>query len=291
MSNQKRERMQFTQKSRFSEEALSAIEKELGVALPEDYCAFLRKYNGGRPANNMIKTTWKKDQNGYLSIRMLFGLNRRDGEDVEACCTDEWVPEQTVYIGVTFMGESLCLSMREGEFGKILVAVDGEIHLLADSFTDFLQMGEEDHRQDMVFEPCDYSQYFRENMLKAFEKEIGAALPEGYCQYLRTTNGGYPDKTFFSDASEALMVQFFCGIHMPESYLDLRKTYAECKDILPSDAICIGQFEGGDMILLGISGEKRDHVFWMCHEDEECELLSDSFAAFSGALQDVPEDF
>ena len=43
------------------------------------------------------------------------------------------------------------------------------------------------------------------------------------------------------------------------------------------------------MILLWISGEKRDHVFWMCHEDEECELLSDSFAAFVGALQDVPE--
>lgn len=288
-----KESMDFSFKDDFSLSALIEFEKILGVELPEDYQNFLKQCNGGCPKNNLIKTDWKRTDNGYLSINLLFGLQTSDETDDIAYCREyDWIPEQMLYFGRTYMGESLYISLQPESFGQILCHdKKGELHLIASNFSGFWNLLEPNNGQDMVYGAEDYSEYFRENKLERFAKRIGYPLPEDYCHYLRTVNGGYPERTLFIVDGEEYILQSLFGINIPDDYMNLEWNYKVTKKYIPKGRVSIGNWEGGDLVLLGLGNEVQGKIFWQSHEaPDEYVLLCNSFQEFFDGLQEITDD-
>lgn len=123
-----------------SEEAVAALEKELGYPLPEDYRNFLLKYNGGsRPTP---KTFDYKSPNGKASrssVEIFFGLDVEESKNIKVQ-QDADQPDYLFIIGGD-LGGLLCIGINGDYQGKIYVwetTIGLDIILLANSFNEFL---------------------------------------------------------------------------------------------------------------------------------------------------------
>ena len=144
-----------------TDQDIAAMERELGVSLPSDYVAFLRKHNGGRPKPIMFPiydevyneepaagaSSYKK---GVLSF--FVGISKDDYNDLLnfAKLSEDRVPPEVLPIGRDVFGNLICLAVAGPNRGKVYwwfheeEADEGEpptynnIYFVADSFTELL---------------------------------------------------------------------------------------------------------------------------------------------------------
>ncbi|MGH0004278.1 SMI1/KNR4 family protein [Pseudovibrio ascidiaceicola] len=131
---------------------ISKWEAETQITLPEDYKAFMVKYNGGRVypclfKHNVPQELWQMDDDIEVLLDSIFrwqyALERR-GDRLEF----NEIPEKSLIIGTDPGGTELGLSMEENSFGKVYLiyfAVGPEddepvmrTSLLANSFREFV---------------------------------------------------------------------------------------------------------------------------------------------------------
>ncbi|MEK9150013.1 MAG: SMI1/KNR4 family protein [Candidatus Desantisbacteria bacterium] len=136
--------------------------------------------------------------------------------------------------------------------------------------------------------------------LQKVEEVIGVTLPEEYKHFLMMHNGGQPEPSEFeilwkkemigepwwrlNPGEEELMVgevDWFLSI-CDDDESDLLENFEDFKGRIPDDTIAIGYDQGGNYILLGITGTNRGKVFfWMLDfEEREGEIANGSNVGF-----------
>lgn len=131
------------------------------------------------------------------------------------------------------------------------------------------------------------------------EREIGYAFPEDYVEFLLLHNGGRPSpefETFYiNDFEESSSVDFFYSCdHSTYPSLEILNKLAIYRERIPIGTVPIGKDSFGNQILLGVSSELADQVFFWDHEREgftssansfhNIIKLSDSFEEFIDSL-------
>ena len=138
-----------------------------------------------------------------------------------------------------------------------------------------------------------------EEQLNVVQTELGLSLPLGYRQFLLEHNGGYPDAGVFRlPTGRREMVDRFLGVHDGE-YDNLVKYHKIYRDRLPFDLMPIAHDPGGNLICIGVTGERNGRVFFWDHEEEAEENtlptgqnvspVANSFDAFWAMLTTLDE--
>lgn len=145
--------------------------------------------------------------------------------------------------------------------------------------------------------------------LDAFERELGASLPDDYRAHLLRYNGGRPEPAHFdvvwpSHADPAVRRWQIGGVHYFFPYegsaeqVDLIRSASAYRDIVPSDTLMIATDQGANPILLGLAGPNRGRVFFQLpgfgEEDQSGPAnawdnvaeVAPSFAAFLDGLRE-----
>lgn len=128
-------------------ELLQKIEKDYNIKLPLDYKNFMLEYNGITPLKDYYyqPSIWEDQINFFYILPIKHGNYIFEEANLIGYLKD--YPENHISIGRTRTG-SLSMSMKKGDHGSIYVYYsDGEMHKLANSFTEFLQ-GLEEYEDD-----------------------------------------------------------------------------------------------------------------------------------------------
>ena len=130
-----------------------------------------------------------------------------------------------------------------------------------------------------TFDPID------EDDVRAFERVLGHPLPAGYRRFLLQHNGGKPANDEFEVPGRSPTgVQYFFGLDADHGY-DLRWNLDVMADDLPAGVIPIGTDSGGNIVCLGIAGDRHDQVyFWIHDEAFRLILLATTFDGFVNGL-------
>jgi hypothetical protein len=128
-----------------------------------------------------------------------------------------------------------------------------------------------------------------ENTLDKFELGLGARLPEAYRQYLLNYNGGMWEPKCFviSKAEGESSVHSVYGLHSGPEYCQLNSMREIFSDRIPRDVLAIASDAFGNQICLGISGKRRDVVYFWNHEivgEKGLSRIADSFENFIDSL-------
>lgn len=128
-----------------------------------------------------------------------------------------------------------------------------------------------------------------ENVLVAFERTLKERLPETYRQHLLNYNGGkWEPKCFVISGEEGeSSVHSVYGLHRGPEYCRLDSSREIFSDRVPKDLLAIASDPGGNQICLGISGKRREAVYFWDHEiagNKSLTLIADSFDGFIDAL-------
>jgi len=144
-------------------QAIGAIEREMGVSLPEDYRSFLLVANGGIFFGSPQFRYWTSASDGSRNVevahlRIICGLDPRN-EDLEIRslrCSQEWygfneeVPPKYVAIGHPHHHAVICISTAGDDAGAVYIwepaelGVPGDfpeeyLYRIAGSFHEFLE--------------------------------------------------------------------------------------------------------------------------------------------------------
>ncbi len=143
-----------------------------------------------------------------------------------------------------------------------------------------------------------------EEVLRA-ENTIGESLPEDYKRFLLEHNGGRPvpagfpirwNKPELARGAEFGMVGDFYAIYEGKP-VNLLEGFRSHGTRIPKGAIAIARDPGGNLILLGLSGEHRGKVFFWLHDmDPEYDetafenlgVIANSFDEFLQSLLEIP---
>ncbi len=128
--------------------------------------------------------------------------------------------------------------------------------------------------------------------LDAFEKQVGARLPQEYRTFLKAHNGGRvrPRKLRMeAGAYSTGLIQYFLSIGPPTF---VERDWADLKDPahlrMPPEHIPIAQCEGGDYLTLVTDGPKRGQIFYWDHEAEGDEVYTyDNLYFVAASLDDL----
>jgi hypothetical protein len=137
-----------------------------------------------------------------------------------------------------------------------------------------------------------------EERLAAFERVLGAALPEEYRTFLLRHNGGLPERETFDvpgeDGGERPFHCFF-ALHdgpwedsTPEGSagFPLQAALADFRaEVGRTDALPVGKDWGGSYVCVGLSGEQRGWVLYHDHETGQMVPLAPNLSAFLAALR------
>jgi hypothetical protein len=140
-------------------------------------------------------------------------------------------------------------------------------------------------------------------LLAAFEKAIGARLPEEFQAFVLSTNGGTPspDTYVVNDGEEEWESNvFFYGLQTgSQSLYSLPTNYEEYVGRIPSGLIPIGNDYGGNLICISIRKEDYGQIFFSHHDyftyddeeptDDGTHYLAPSFSTFFNNLHE-PND-
>lgn len=132
-----------------SKRDLAALEKRLGLRLPDDYREFLLTINGGRPRTHEVFDIGKKDS----SLLDILYSAKRDDEHQDLTVfrrhrlLEKRVPRDLLPIGEDQGNSQICLGIGEENYGKVFFwDLEDEreqptyenVALIADSFAEFL---------------------------------------------------------------------------------------------------------------------------------------------------------
>jgi len=129
------------------------------------------------------------------------------------------------------------------------------------------------------------------------EQRLSIKLPAKYRDFLEEYNGGYPepDGFLFKDESDGSSVDRFFGLHLGmhhnlEKYLD---TYA---GRIPKNLFPIARDPGGNLVVIGLSGDEKNKIYFWDHEREadgyepdmsNVHLVANGFDEFLGLLYEI----
>lgn len=136
-----------------------------------------------------------------------------------------------------------------------------------------------------------------EETVRAFEQQIGFALPQDYHQFLIKHNGADVNgQTFFvKDLEQEILMDVFYGITNSEARsLTLGYWVKEYADEISENELVIGSDPGGHQILYITTGEDKgiyywdtNHFFKKSREGEgNTYFLADTFNEFCDLLRD-----
>ncbi|PFG12305.1 SMI1/KNR4 family protein [Bacillus sp. es.036] len=128
--------------------------------------------------------------------------------------------------------------------------------------------------------------------IKKFENENNLKLPKEYIEFLLEHNGGFPQESGFkiSEVEGESLVNKFYGIGNMKS--NLGKVLEVLEGEIPAGFISIANDPAGNEILIGISGDYLEKVYFWMHDvepEEEMDnmfILADSFSEFLDNLYD-----
>jgi len=135
------------------------------------------------------------------------------------------------------------------------------------------------------------------NLLNLFEDEHHFEFPEEYRNFLMRHNGGYPNPNIFrmmirGEKNEGMIHRF---LRISHSEIDGIYHYINIyKKRIPDDFLPIAYDPGGNLILIGILGNRRGKIYFWDHENESespiydnVHLISNSFDIFINSFKEV----
>ena len=128
-----------------TEAQLVALERRIGVTLPEDYRRFILEYNGGYfndPVIEQIEDDGPDDELAYLSGIGALHDEAELGDEVKLAIFDDNDPPKIMVIGTTPMGSFITLDTAPGpENGMIAFKQDyGDFYYLADGIGELFRL-------------------------------------------------------------------------------------------------------------------------------------------------------
>ena len=122
--------------------------------------------------------------------------------------------------------------------------------------------------------------------VRKLEKQVGAKLPHDYVQFLKSSNGGYPDPGFLSIPGhpyiDNVSVSAFFGLHNSvKQRLSIEWAIETYSLVLPKGHLPIAR--GGDIYTMCLKKSKFGCIFFW---DHECESLEENerYSAKDGML-------
>ncbi len=141
---------------------------------------------------------------------------------------------------------------------------------------------------------------FDNSDLLAFEQEIGATLPTDYRNFLKRYNGGKPSLSVFKWGEQAYsdssVRHFFSLSNATDASLRrIRSVYQRSDFRVSLDVLPIAADDGGNLVCIGIQGERHGKVYFWDHEQEgennsasasvDLQLVSENFKDFLKSLK------
>ena len=123
------------------------LERDYNIKLPQDYKDHMLTYNGINPLKNYYfqPNIWEDEINFFSTLPIKYGDYIFEEANLIGYLKD--YPENHISIGRSRTG-SISISLKKDEYGSVYVYYsDGEIHKLANSFTEFLE-GLEEYEDD-----------------------------------------------------------------------------------------------------------------------------------------------
>ncbi|MBP7253631.1 MAG: SMI1/KNR4 family protein [Alphaproteobacteria bacterium] len=142
-----------------------------------------------------------------------------------------------------------------------------------------------------------------ESELLAFEKALGARLPDDYREFLIECNGGFLGGMLWFVGPTPTGEKADAGVHhiggfRQESYFSLIKIRSCYEGRIPDALLWIMDDPFGNAICLGLQGESRGRVYFWDHENEpegnwdgkvdsggDLQILANTFTEFVAGLQ------
>lgn len=146
-----------------------------------------------------------------------------------------------------------------------------------------------------------------ESDIKSFERVMRITLPDDYKSFLRTANGGVPDRrVFMSEGTDRLIERFLPMLKNPRNYPDagqydigvvmtqLEQRIAVDPDELGSKLIPIAYLFAGDFVCLDFRASDDPEVVVWKHEESDdyapvTTPVARSFTEFCGKLAPMQE--
>lgn len=104
------------------------------------------------------------------------------------------------------------------------------------------------------------------NEVHRFEKEINKKLPNDYVDFLLKNNGGSPEYKIFSNGR--VINFFFCVLSLIEDYFSIKWYLDMYEDRYPDVMFPIASVGGGDLLLMGLSGDYESKIYYWDHNLE-----------------------
>lgn len=137
-----------------TQEDIASFERALGLPLPPDYAAFLRRINGGSPTPNTVPIQDWPEGGTEDDVRMLYRLGsepRGDTYDLRwnFDCYSGRMPPGLLPIADTGGGDQFCLWLIGDERGAVVLwdheaehcpPTNANLHHVAPTFTAFLEL-------------------------------------------------------------------------------------------------------------------------------------------------------
>ena len=146
-----------------------------------------------------------------------------------------------------------------------------------------------------------------ETVLSELEAHLGSTLPADYRKFITDFSGvcllSSPMFTFqeVENPNSQDSIEQFYGLLPDAPSWDIAAVYDDYRRRIPSDLLPIGEDPGGNIVCLGIKGERRDKVYFWDNEREEmppsptptdwepgyynASFVADSFDVFFFSLQ------
>ena len=136
----------------------------------------------------------------------------------------------------------------------------------------------------------------------AFERELGARLPDDYRDFLLAVNGGRTARSHrvFAIKKDRTNLNSLNSLNDPESSFNLARRWETSRSRYPAEVIPVGYDDGGGAVVVVVSGPRRGQVWFADGVDPRPEgsnprvewfdrrdvcKIADSFAEFMAGLR------
>lgn len=131
-----------------------------------------------------------------------------------------------------------------------------------------------------------------EEILRRFEFQVGALLPEQFREFLLQHNGGKPIPSDFKISNDdGSSLHHVYGLHGGPDYSNIAGVHNVFKDRIPNELLAIADDPFGNQICIGIKKKYLGKIYFWDHEKESrffkfkgTTLLANTFDEFLGNL-------
>lgn len=108
-----------------------------------------------------------------------------------------------------------------------------------------------------------------EAVVLEIEHRIGSDLPTDYRDFLLKTNGGTPEDAYVPEPADiGIVVTGFFSLGEASGDLSMESALSTWANRYPDGYLPIARCEGSNLLLLGVSRDVRDLVFYWDHDGE-----------------------